>query len=146
MTVQFNGYFYSKEKKRLGRAAKIFLQYFKINKDVNFHFTSLNSEEISKQNLNAFNRDEVTDVVTLPMYRNLKDITSKNNTDGFVGDILIHRPHVRRNALQYGKTTVEELELVLIHGMLHLFGFSHNNESLLSKHQEKIIKRVWNGS
>ena len=48
MTVQFNGYFYSKEKKRLGRAAKIFLQYFKINKDVNFHFTSLNSEEISK--------------------------------------------------------------------------------------------------
>ena len=146
MTVQFNGYFYSKEKKRLGRAAKIFLQYFKINKDVNFHFTSLNSEEICKQNLNAFNRDEVTDVVTLPMYRNLKDITSKNNTDGFLGDILIHRPQVRRNALQYGKTMVEELELVLIHGMLHLFGFSHNNEGLLSQHQEKIIKRVWNGS
>ena len=146
MTVQFNGYFYSKEKKRLGRAAKIFLQYFKINNDVNFHFTSLNSDEISKQNLNAFNKDEVTDVVTLPIYGNLQDITSKNNTDGFVGDILIHRPQVRRNALQYGKTTVEELELVLIHGMLHLFGFSHNNESLLTKHQEKIIKRVWNGS
>ena len=146
MTVLFNGYFYTKEKNRLGRAAELFLQYFKINRDVNFNLASLDIEEICKQNFNAFNRNEVTDVVTLPIYKNLKDIKSKNNTDGFVGDILIHRPEVRRNALLYGKTMVEELELVLIHGMLHLFGFSHNNESLLSQHQEKIIKRVWNES
>ena len=106
MTVQFNGYFYTGEKNRLGRAAELFLQYFKINRDVNFNLASLDVEEICKQNFNAFNRNEVTDVVTLPIYKSLKDIKSKNNTDGFVGVILIHRPEVRIIALLYGKTMV----------------------------------------
>lgn len=146
MIILFNGYFYIKEKLRLERAAKIFLGCIQINKEVNLNFISLGQKEMCRENFKAFSKREVTDVVTLPIYKNRKDIISRTNDDGFVGDILIYRPEIKRNALEYGKTFIEELELVLVHGMLHLFGFTHDNEEELTYQQDKIMKKVWNGS
>jgi len=144
MVIKYSGYFYLHEKKRLERVGGIFLKYFKIKKDFSFNLVSLGKDKISQENIKAFNKNEITDVVTLPIYSNFKELSSEKNTDGFVGDILIHRPEIRKNALTYSKTIVEELELVVVHGMLHLFGFSHTNEKLLNSHQNKIMKKVWN--
>jgi rRNA maturation RNase YbeY len=130
MVIKYNGYFYLYEKKRLERAADVFLNYFKIRKGINFHLASIGKDEISKENMMAFNKNEVTDVVTLPIYSNFKELCSEKNTDGFAGDILIYRPEIRKNALAFSKTIIEELELVVIHGMLHLFGFAHKNEKI----------------
>ena len=146
MVIKYNGYFYLYEKKRLEAAGRIFLNYFKISKDINFYLASIGKDEISKENMRAFNKNEITDVVTLPIYSNFKELCSEKNMDGFVGDILIHRPEIRKNALAYSKTMIEELELVVVHGMLHLFGFTHINEKLLNNHQNKIMKKVWNES
>jgi len=146
MVIKYNGYFYLYEKKRLEKAAIVFLNYFKIRKDINFHLASIGKEQISKENMMAFNKNEVTDVVTLPIYSDFKELCSEKNTDGFSGDILIHRPEIRKNALAYSKTTIEELELVVIHGMLHLFGFTHKNEKILTNHQNKIMNKVWHES
>ena len=47
------------------------------------------------------------------------------------------------NALMYKKTIIEELQLVLIHGLLHLVGFSHQNEDRLKKIENEILAKVW---
>ena len=146
MVINYSGYFYSKEKSRIERAENIFLQYFKIKMATTLNLISLGEKEICKANKNAFNDYSVTDVITLPIYLDLDDIYSEINTDGFVGDILIHRPEIRKNALMYGKSMTDELELVVIHGMLHLFGLSHNDEKILIYHQDRIIRKVWNES
>ena len=146
MVIKYNGYFYVNEKYRFEIIEKTFLKYFNIKRDITFNLFSLGIKEISKENKKAFNRHIVTDVLTLPIYSNLDDICSENNTDGFVGDILIHRPEIRKNALMYGKSMIDELELVIVHGMLHLFGFSHEDNKLLNYHQNNIMKKVWNGS
>jgi len=146
VAIKYNGYFYINEKYRFEIVENTFLKYFDIKKDLTLNLVSLGKEEISKENKKAFNQFSVTDVITLPIYSNLEDICSENNTDGFVGDILIHRPEIRKNALMYGKSIIDELELVIVHGMLHLFGFSHNEEKLLNYHQNNIMKKVWNES
>ena len=146
MAIKYNGYFYINEKYRFEIVENTFLKYFDIKKDLTLNLVSLGKEEISKENKKAFNQFSVTDVITLPIYSNLEDICSENNTDGFVGDILIHRPEIRKNALMYGKSIIDELELVIVHGMLHLFGFTHNNEKLLNYHQNNIMKKVLNES
>ena len=146
MAIKYSGYFYLHEKRRLERVGTIFLKYFKIKKDVSFNLSSLGKAKMSQENIKAFNKNEITDVVTLPIYSNFTELASEKNTDGFIGDILIHRPEIRKNAVVYSKTIVEELELVIVHGLLHLFGFSHTNEKLLNKHQNKIMKKVWNES
>ncbi len=38
------------------------------------------------------------------------------------------------------------MELVLTHGLLHLFGFSHNEEKNLNYHQHRLMERIWNES
>ncbi len=43
----------------------------------------------------------------------------------------------------YKKTIIEELQLVLIHGLLHLVGFSHENEDRLKKIENEILDKVW---
>lgn len=146
MVIKYNGYFYVNEKSKADRAEMILLNYFNIKKDITMNLVSLGEKEISEQNKRAFNQNSVTDVIALPIYSDLNDICSERNTDGFVGDILINRAEVRKNALVYGKSMIEELELVIIHGILHLFGFSHDDEKLLTHHQNNIIKKVWNES
>ena len=146
MVIKYNGYFYVNEKSKFDRAEMILLNYFNIKKDITMNLVSLGEKEISEQNKRAFNQNSVTDVIALPIYSDLNDICSERNTDGFVGDILINRAEVRKNALVYGKSMIEELELVIIHGILHLFGFSHDDEKLLTHHQNNIIKKVWNES
>lgn len=49
--------------------------------------------------------------------------------EGYLGDILISVPFARRHAEQEGHALVEELQLLAIHGTLHLLGFDHTNES-----------------
>ena len=146
MVIKYNGYFYVNEKSKSDRAEMILLNYFNIKKDITMNLVSLGEKEISEQNKRAFNQNSVTDVIALPIYSDLNDICSERNTDGFVGDILINRTEVRKNALVYGKSMIEELELVIIHGILHLFGFSHDDEKLLAHHQNNIMKKVWNES
>ena len=38
---------------------------------------------------------------------------------------------------------IEELQLVLIHGLLHLVGLSHENEDRLKKIENKMLEKVW---
>jgi ssRNA-specific RNase YbeY (16S rRNA maturation enzyme) len=38
---------------------------------------------------------------------------------------------------------IEELQLVLIHGLLHLVGYSHENEDRLKKIENKVLNKVW---
>jgi ssRNA-specific RNase YbeY (16S rRNA maturation enzyme) len=46
--------------------------------------------------------------------------------------------------IRYDKKLVEEYQLVLLHGLLHLIGYSHNDQDTLSRIEEKILKKVWN--
>jgi len=57
--------------------------------------------------------------------------------------LFINRLLIKNNALQYEKTMSEELQLVLIHGLLHLVGYSHENEDKLNMTENKILNKVW---
>ena len=83
-------------------------------------------------------------MLTVPLYRNFDEINKldKNNVE-ILGDLFIYRKLIKYNALKYKKTMIEELQLVLIHGLLHLVGFSHENEDRLKKIENKILEKVW---
>jgi probable rRNA maturation factor len=62
------------------------------------------------------------------------------------GDIVIDLPCVERQAQEWGAGTEEELRRVLVHGILHVAGYSHqtndaDTEPMLQL-QESILTRV----
>ena len=147
MKIVFNGYFYKNEKLKVTQAVKIFSENFKISR--NFHFTvhSLNESESKKLNQKTFNKNKPTDVLSFPLYN---DIEAINQLDKSMyedmGDMFICRNVIKKNAEIYDKDFVEELQYIVIHGLLHLIGYSHQKNDKLKKYESKLMKKIWNES
>ena len=144
MKIYYEGYFYRNEKFALENAKKEFLNYFEISENFIFYLHSVSEQQSISFNLHYFEKDTPADVLTVPLYRNFDEIKKldKNNVE-ILGDLFIYRKLIKQNALKYKKTMIEELQLVLIHGLLHLVGFSHENEDRLKKIENKILEKVW---
>ena len=144
MKIHYEGYFYRIEKFALENAKKEFLNYFEISENFIFYLHSVSEQQSISFNQHYFKKDTPADVLTVPLYKNFDEINKldKNNVE-ILGDLFIYRKLIKHNALKYKKTMIEELQLVLIHGLLHLVGFSHENEDRLKKIENKILEKVW---
>ena len=145
MKIIYKGYFFSDEKIALEIAIEEYLKHFNISKNFIFFFHSVSKEESKKLNKHYFKKNAPTDVLTIPLYKNIKEIYKLNEEKNEVlGDLFINRQLIKNNALKYEKTMSEELQLVLVHGLLHLVGYSHENEDKLKMIENKILNKVWN--
>ena len=147
MKIVFNGYFYKNEKLKVTQAVKIFSENFKISR--NFHFTvhSLNESESKKLNQKTFNKNKPTDVLSFPLYNNIKAINQLDKSmHEDMGDMFICRNVIKKNAEIYDKDFVEELQYIVIHGLLHLIGYSHEKNDKLKTYESKLMKKIWNES
>lgn len=147
MKIVFNGYFYKNEKLKVTQAVKIFSENFKISR--NFHFTvhSLNENESKKLNQKTFNTNKPTDVLSFPLYNDIEAINQLDKSmSEDMGDMFICRNVIKKNAEIYDKDFVEELQYIVIHGLLHLIGYSHEKNDKLKTYESKLMKKIWNES
>lgn len=147
MKIVFNGYFYKNEKLKVTQAVKIFSKNFKISR--NFHFTvhSLNESESKKLNQKTFNKNKPTDVLSFPLYNDIEAINQLDESmHEDMGDMFICRNVIKKNAEIYDKDFVEELQYIVIHGLLHLIGYSHEKNDKLKTYESKLMKKIWNES
>ena len=147
MKIVFNGYFYKNEKLKVTQAVKIFSKNFKISR--NFHFTvhSLNESESKKLNQKTFNTNKPTDVLSFPLYNDIEAINQLDESmHEDMGDMFICRNVIKKNAEIYDKDFVEELQYIVIHGLLHLIGYSHEKNDKLKTYESKLMKKIWNES
>ena len=144
MKIIYQGYFFSNEKYALEIAKKEYLKHFNISNNFIFFLHSVSKQESTKLNMHYFKKNSPADVLTIPLYTDINDIYELNkDNEEVLGDIFIHRQLIKKNALKYKKTMTEELQLVLIHGLLHLAGYSHKNEDKLKMIENKILNKVW---
>ena len=147
MKIVFNGYFYKNEKLKVTQAVKIFSENFKMSR--NFHFTvhSLNENESKKLNQKTFNINKPTDVLSFPLYNDIEAINQLDKSmSEDMGDMFICRNVIKKNAEIYDKDFVEELQYIVIHGLLHLIGYSHEKNDKLKTYESKLMKKIWNES
>lgn len=65
-------------------------------------------------------KDRPTDVLSFPAPEPFRG-------NGFLGDLVICLPVLKRQARQVGHSERVELDVLLVHGLLHLLGFDHEN-------------------
>ena len=145
MRFNYFGYFYKLEKEAFNTIRNEFENNFKIPDNFTLYIHSVSGETSRKLNFKNFNKNYPTDVLTIPLYNNLNEIEmlDKNHNE-VLGDLFLNRTLIKENANRYDKKLVEEYQLVLLHGLLHLIGYSHNDQNKLSGIEEKILKKVWN--
>ena len=57
-----------------------------------------------------------TDVLSFP---------ADEETNGYLGDVVISAETARRNARRVGRRFQDELRVLILHGVLHLLGYDH---------------------
>ena len=92
-------------------------------KDLSFVFC--NDKDLLDKNSKYLNLDTLTDILTF-------DYSENNNISG---DIYISIDRVKENAKTYKATFENELDRVMIHGVLHLLGYEDKSEK-----EKKIMK------
>ena len=145
MKINFYGKFSKNEKIALNNALDIFEHFFPLNNNIFVEIHSINKTESKALNIKYFKKNHSTDVITLPIFKDYKNLLKSNlKGDVVLGDIFISKEDLKINAKKYEKSLIEELQLVLVHGLLHLLGFSHNQETKLKTYEEKILSKLWN--
>ena len=80
-------------------------------------------------------KDAATDVLSFPSGDRLPEGGS------YLGDIAISLDTAGREAQAAGIGTIEEIERLLIHGLLHLAGFDHETDGGEMRALERTIRR-----
>jgi probable rRNA maturation factor len=58
-----------------------------------------------------------------------------------LGDIAISPATARRNAKKFGRTLPGELQILILHGVLHLLGYDHETDNGQMKRVENRLRR-----
>jgi len=97
-------------------------------------------ERIRELNRLWRDKDEATDVLS---FSQLEGEPMGSGAE-MLGDIVVSVETLRRQARQGGWSDQEELARLLLHGLLHLLGFDHQqaDDELVMKAQEGILART----
>ncbi|GAB4446682.1 MAG: rRNA maturation RNase YbeY [Anaerolineales bacterium] len=116
--------------KLLERAAKAALQHQSAPAGAHLTIVLTDDERIRELNRDYLGIDAPTDVLSFPASE-----TDPETGSPYLGDILISLPYAAKSAARAGHPLDAEVQLLVVHGVLHLLGHDH------AKAREKA--RMW---
>lgn len=124
------------KKIKLKKIAKAVCQTLGQKEKIKVELVFNTSDEIRTLNRNTRGVDSVTDVLSYPTLNDIRGVILKKEDcstclDGryiFLGSIVLCEDKIREQAVEYGNTEERERTYLIIHGLLHLFGYDHMND------------------
>jgi len=120
-------------RRRFKNLLKKLVKHYRLkNPEVSLAF--VNTKTIKKINRKFLRKNAPTDVLSFPI--------REKSVDGnyYLGDIIISVPQAFKQCLSLDHGLERELELLTIHGFLHLLGYEHS--ARIEKEEEKI-RNLW---
>lgn len=132
LTVECEKPFFSK--KVLQKILSEVSQSLNIKKTVGFSLAFVLPKVIKKLNKTYRHKDIVTDVLSFPF-----------DDQEMVGEVIICLAQAKKQAKIYNQSVENEVTILLVHGLLHLFAFDHLKKKDADKMfplQKKILKKL----
>lgn len=124
-------YILTQEKKRGNKLFKKFCEKISI-KQMQINLLFIDEKEMISYNHQYFGRNYPTDVIAFSMIEG--EVIENSNQ---LGDALICISTALENAREYNHSFEEELVLLIIHSILHLIGYEHEDEQGIMRKKEK---------
>ncbi len=80
--------------------------------------------ELRRLNRDFRGKDSITDVLSFPAQR----LPGRGGPPRRLGDLAISLPRARAQARQFGHDAEQEIEILMLHGLLHLLGMDHETD------------------
>jgi len=100
-------------------------------------------DAIRELNRNFLGNDSPTDVLSFPA-NEMDPETGRR----YLGDVIISLPRAREQSEEAGNPLEAELQLLVIHGVLHLLGYNHaeaEEKALMWAAQAQVLERIGMG-
>lgn len=106
-------------------------------------------DEVRALNAQFRGVDAPTDVLSFPARETQPDAPTlvlpaemAAELERYLGDLVIAYPYSARQAAHYGNSITAELQLLAVHGVLHLLGYDHQDatsEAVMWAQQERVL-------
>ncbi|MGE5463696.1 MAG: rRNA maturation RNase YbeY [Syntrophothermus sp.] len=128
----------------LERAARAALEHEAESQECELSIVLTDNEHLQELNLNYLGVDAPTDVLSFPASE-----TDPESGARYIGDILISIPRAQSQAEAAGHPLESEVQLLVVHGTLHLLGHDHaepEEKSRMWKAQAEILESLGLGN
>ncbi len=122
------------------RAVHTALAQQKESLDMDLSVVLTNNRRLHKLNRDYLGVDAATDVLSFPASESDPETGAR-----YIGDILISVPYAAKGAKQAGHPLESELQLLVVHGVLHLLGHDHakpKEKANMWKAQAEILTQL----
>lgn len=109
----------------LERAARATLTHQKQSLDADLSIVLTDDARLHQLNKDYLGIDSPTDVLSFPASESDGSETDPETGSPYLGDILISIPRAREQAKSAGHALESEVQLLVVHGVLHLLGHDH---------------------
>jgi probable rRNA maturation factor len=110
--------------------------------------TLVTDDQMAVWNATALGHEGPTDVLSFPVELLQPGVVPVDDEDGpplLVGDVVIAPDYVRRQAMDMAVDPLDELALMVTHGILHLLGYDHTKDreaELMESRERDILELV----
>lgn len=137
-------------KKSLLQVANIVINSLDIKKSIEMGIVITNDEEIKGLNSAYRQINSATDVLSFHMQPDENDNLSPSfitppDEIQHIGEVIISYETASRQAKENSITITEELTFLLVHGILHLMNYDHENDidrKAMESKEKEMIKKI----
>jgi len=135
---------YSFSDNLLEQAAQAALTHQGESLDVDLSIVLTGDTRLHKLNMDYLGVDAPTDVLSFPASE-----TDPETGVSYIGDIIISMPYATKSAEKAGHPLESEVQLLVVHGVLHLLGHDHaepKEKARMWKAQAEILQSLGLGN
>lgn len=99
----------------------------KVVKGREFDCLVTNDSEVRRLNREFRGKDQATDVLSFPAGP-LPHGHRSGRGSGYLGDVAVSAGRARAQARSFGHSIEEEIQILMLHGVLHLMGMDHETD------------------
>ena len=110
---------------RTQRLARFVMDRMRVHPLAELCVTAVDEETIAELTVRWMEKEGPTDVLAFPMDELRPGLVNEEPEEGVLGDLVLCPSVAAAQARTAGHSTADELDLLTVHGILHLLGYDH---------------------
>jgi probable rRNA maturation factor len=111
--------------KRLSSLSRFVMDKMRVHPMAELCIKAVDEDTMAQLNLQWMGKEGPTDVLAFPMDELRPGLVTEEPEEGVLGDLVICPAVAGRQGLTAGHGADAEIELLTVHGILHLLGYDH---------------------
>ncbi len=111
--------------KALAKLARFVIDRMRVHPQAELCIKLVDEDTIAGLNAQWMDKEGPTDVLAFPMDELRPGLVNEEPEEGVLGDLVLCHSVAQAQAATAGHATADEVDLLTVHGILHLLGYDH---------------------